>query len=82
MARDRRCRFPGCNTRASECDIDHNIPAPQGDTSATNCCCLCRRHHRLKTFAGWTVQLQPDGTCLWTSPGGRQFVSDPPPQLD
>ena len=42
MARDRRCRFPGCNTRASICDIDHNIPAPRGDTSAKNCCCLCR----------------------------------------
>jgi hypothetical protein len=82
MARDRRCRFPGCNTRASVCDIDHNIPAPRGDTSAKNCCCLCRRHHRLKTFTDWTVQLQPDGSCLWTSPGGRQFVSDPPPQLD
>ena len=82
MARDRRCRFPGCNTRATICDIDHNIPAPRGDTSAKNCCCLCRRHHRLKTFGGWTVQLQPDGSCLWTSPCGRQFVSDPPPQLD
>ncbi len=82
MARDRRCRFPGCNTRATICDIDHNIPAPSGDTSAKNCCCLCRRHHRLKTFSGWTVQLQPDGSCLWTSPCGRQFVSDPPPQLD
>jgi Domain of unknown function (DUF222) len=82
MARDRRCRFPGCNTKATHCDIDHNIPAPRGDTSARNCCCLCRRHHRLKTFGGWTVQLKPDGSCLWTSPCGRQFVSDPPPQLD
>jgi hypothetical protein len=82
MARDRRCRFPGCNTKATHCDIDHNIPAPRGDTSAKNCCCLCRRHHRLKTFGGWTVQLKPDGSCLWTSPCGRQFVSDPPPQLD
>ena len=82
MARDRRCRFPGCNTRATICDIDHNIPAPRGDTSAKNCCCLCHRHHQLKTFGGWTVQLQPDGSCLWTSPCGRQFVSDPPPQLD
>ena len=82
IARDRCCRFPGCNTRATVCDIDHNIPAPRGDTSSRNCCCLCRRHHRLKTFGGWTVQLTPDGTCRWTSPCGRQFVSDPPPQLD
>ncbi|HWF42988.1 MAG TPA: hypothetical protein VN683_12950, partial [Acidothermaceae bacterium] len=82
MARDRRCRFPGCNTRATVCDIDHNIPAPRGDTSAKNCCCLCHRHHQLKTFGGWTIQLKPDGSCLWTSPGGREFVSDPPRQLD
>jgi hypothetical protein len=82
MARDRRCRFPGCNTKATHCDIDHNIHAPKGDTSAKNCCCLCRRHHRLKTFGSWSVQLKPDGSCLWTSPSGRQFVSDPPPQLD
>ena len=82
VARDRRCRFPGCNTRATYCDIDHNIPAPRGDTSAANCCCLCHRHHQLKTFGGWTVHLRPDGSCLWTSPCGRQVVSDPPPQLD
>lgn len=82
MARDRRCRLPGCNTRATVCDIDHNVPAPRGDTSAKNCCCLCHRHHQLKTFGGWTVQLKPDGSCLWTSPGGREFVSDPPRQLD
>jgi hypothetical protein len=82
LARDRGCRFPGCNTAATHCDIDHNIPAPRGDTSARNCCCLCRRHHRLKTFGGWTVVLQPDGSCLWTSSCGRQFASDPPPQLD
>jgi hypothetical protein len=81
-ARDRRCRFPGCNTRATVCDIDHNIPAPHGDTSAKNCCCLCRRHHRLKTFGGWKVELKPDGSAVWTSPCGRQFVSDPPPQLE
>jgi hypothetical protein len=82
MARDRRCRFPGCNTRATVCDIDHNLAAPRGDTSSKNCCCLCHRHHQLKTFGGWTVVLNPDGGCLWTSPCGRQFVSDPPPQLD
>ncbi len=82
LARDRTCRFPGCNTRATSCDIDHNIPAPRGNTSSTNCCCLCHRHHQLKTFGGWTVQLKPDGSCLWTSPSGRQFVSDPPPQVD
>jgi Domain of unknown function (DUF222) len=80
VARDRRCRFPGCNTPATYCDIDHNIPAPKGSTSAKNCCCLCHRHHQLKTFSDWSLELKPDGSCLWTSPCGRQFVSDPPSQ--
>lgn len=82
VARDRRCRFPGCCRKATHCDIDHNIPAPEGSTSAKNCCCLCRRHHRLKTFGGWKVKLHDDGSCLWTAPNGRKFLVDPPPQLE
>ena len=82
LARDRRCRFPGCNTSRDPLRHRPQHPRPRGDTSARNCCCLCRRHHRLKTFGGWTVILKPDGSCLWTAPCGRQFVSDPPPQLD
>jgi Domain of unknown function (DUF222) len=82
VARDRRCRFPGCCRKATHCDIDHNIAAPAGSTSAKNCCCLCRRHHRLKTFGGWKVQLHDNGSCLWTAPNGRKFLVDPPPQLE
>jgi len=82
VARDRRCRFPGCCRQATRCDIDHNIPAPVGSTSAKNCCCVCRRHHRLKTFGGWKVQLRDDGSCQWTAPNGRKFHVDPPPQLE
>jgi len=82
VARDRRCRFPGCGRQATHCDIDHNIPAPAGSTSAKNCCCLCRRHHLLKTFGGWKVKLHDDGTCQWTAPNGRKFFAPPPPQLE
>ncbi|WP_198598055.1 HNH endonuclease signature motif containing protein, partial [Blastococcus atacamensis] len=54
-ARDRTCRHPGCTVRAGWADLDHVIPhANGGETSCANLCCLCRRHHRLKTFApGW-----------------------------
>jgi hypothetical protein len=82
LARDRRCRFMGCTRQATHCDIDHTLPAPDGATSAANCCCLCRRHHRLKTHGGWTLQLFPDGSCLWTAPNGRRFGVGPPTQLD
>jgi hypothetical protein len=81
LARDRTCRFPACGRQAVYCDIDHTVPAPEGATSAANCCCLCRRHHRAKTLGDWVVELRPDGSCLWTAPTGTQFVVDPPTQI-
>ncbi|HEX7104507.1 MAG TPA: DUF222 domain-containing protein, partial [Acidothermaceae bacterium] len=74
VARDRRCRFPGCRRRAEACDVDHSDPHPHGPTAACNCVCLCRRHHRMKTHGGWRLQLAPDGTCTWTSPTGRVYI--------
>jgi len=82
VARDRRCRFPGCNRKGEYCDVDHNDPAPRGPTSSQNCCCLCRRHHRLKTFGGWQVEMRPDFSCVWTAPSGRRFFVPAPAQLE
>ena len=78
--RDRRCRMPGCTTRAAWADLDHVIPhACGGATSCENLCCLCRRHHRLKTHApGWTTRLHPDGTYTVTTPTGITATSRPP----
>lgn len=56
-AREPHCRMPGCRQPAQRCDLDHTVPYPAGPTSATNLGPLCRRHHVLKTHAGW--QLQP-----------------------
>ena len=74
VARDRRCRFPGCRRRAEACDVDHAIPHPHGPTASCNCVCLCRRHHRMKTHGGWHLALSPDGTVTWTAPTGRVYI--------
>jgi hypothetical protein len=79
-ARDRRCRFPGCRRPGRQCDLDHSVPFPKGPTSHTNLCCLCRRHHRLKTEGGWHVKLDPDGT--WISPTARVYVTTPDPVME
>jgi len=76
--RDATCRAPGCARRAQRCDCDHVVPYPDGPTSVDNTCCLCRRHHRLKTHApGWSLSMARDGTATWTTPTGRTLRTDP-----
>jgi hypothetical protein len=84
------CTFPGCNRRAIECDQDHRCDwGAGGHTSTENLHPLCRRHHNLKTKRLWNVEVNPDGSEIWTSRLGFRFVKrtstypiellDPPP---
>jgi hypothetical protein len=79
-ARDRHCRMPGCRRRPGRYDIDHAHPyADGGPTDCRNLCCLCRRHHRIKTFArGWSFRLLPDGQLVVRTPSGVVRTSRPP----
>ena len=78
--RDRTCRHPGCGNRAGWADLDHVVPhAHGGRTDCDNLCCLCRRHHRLKTHAsGWRFELARDGTLSVTTPTGVTRTTRPP----
>ncbi|MGY1670387.1 DUF222 domain-containing protein [Geodermatophilus sp. SYSU D00710] len=78
--RDRTCRFPTCGQRVGWADADHVLPhAHGGATDCANLCCLCRSHHRLKTFArGWRFHLHPDGTLTVTTPSGITRTTRPP----
>ncbi len=85
ILRDRHCVFPGCTVDARSCDLDHldALRAPRrgwspGQTTPANLACLCRRHHRAKTFAGWRYRRLPDDgsggpTYEWTSPHLRTY---------
>lgn len=80
--RDLTCRYPGCTKPATVCDLDHVIAHPQGPTQAANMACFCREHHLLKTFwPGWSVQLHPDGTVVWTEPDGHRTTTHPGSRL-
>ena len=79
--RDLTCRFPGCDEPADHCDLDHTIPYPDGPTCASNIKCLCRKHHLLKTFCGWSDRQLPDGTVIWTSPSGQTSTTYPGSRL-
>ncbi|WP_459983664.1 HNH endonuclease signature motif containing protein, partial [Mycobacterium avium] len=81
--RDLTCRFPGCSRPAVICDLDHSVPfnhqnpVAGGWTVLENLKCLCRQHHRLKTFGGWRDRQLADGTVVWTSPTGRAYRTSP-----
>ncbi|GAB4081710.1 DUF222 domain-containing protein [Modestobacter muralis] len=78
--RDQRCRFPNCGQRVGWADLDHvHAHGDGGATDCTNLCCLCRSHHRLKTFApGWRFRLADDGTLHVTTPSGVTRTTRPP----
>lgn len=81
--RDGTCRHPGCSVPADDCDVDHarpfdrSDPAGGGLTVESNLMCLCRRHHRFKTFHGWRYQLEHDGTLTVRTDTGHTVTTDP-----
>jgi hypothetical protein len=89
--RDRTCRWPGCTNSVAWADLDHVVAHACGrQTACENLCCLCRRHHRLKTHSpGWLFVMTDDGVFTVTSPAGisrttwppgmRPIPDDPPP---
>jgi hypothetical protein len=74
VARDRGCRFPGCDRPPGWTDAHHVIHWAQGGpTALTNLVLLCRRHHRLvhrpggfglAMTAGRPVFRRSDGSVL------------------
>ena len=83
LARDRVCRFPGCRRIGQSSDIDHAQSWEMGgETNPANLGLLCRRHHRMKTHGGWSLESNPDGSCLWKSPNGKTFFVPARPFLE
>lgn len=94
--RDGTCRHPGCAVPADACDIDHIVPFNHSDpaggglTIEKNLMCLCRGHHRYKTFSdaryeyydGGRIKIRFGRHVLTTTPTGplgraRGFVTTP-----
>lgn len=80
MLRDRFCPFPYCERSARQGDLDHieeyAPEGPPGQTRTGNLAPLCRTHHRVKTFSGWSYSMVEPGVFLWRSPHGYTFLKD------
>ena len=71
------CVFPFCARPARACDCDHRVArAAGGATCDCNLAPLCRRHHRLKTHAGWRYTRVEPRVWWWSEPHGQSFVRD------
>jgi hypothetical protein len=72
------CTGPGCRRPARSCDFEHNTPYDAGGRS---CLCngnpTCRRDHRMKQDPRWNAKQLPGGYIRWTTPSGRQYVTEP-----
>jgi hypothetical protein len=76
--RQATCSFPGCRRPAARCDYDHTVPHDQGGrTCECNLAPLCRRHHRAKQAAGWSLVQHEPGRMTWTTPSGRSYLTGP-----
>lgn len=73
------CRFPGCTRIARDCDADHNVPFPQGETSIANLVLQCAPHHKVKHKTTWQFITRTDGTVISVSPSGHTRRHEPPP---
>jgi len=83
VARDRGCRFPGCDAPASWSDCHHLVPRPAGTNDPENLALLCRRCHRRVHRQRWALAVQRDGTIRFAH-RGRTFDSPtrrPPPPM-
>ena len=73
-------RFPYAGGEGAGADFDHPTPfrshAPPGQTGTHNSAPLGRRHHRLKTHAGYISRQCGDGRYVWRTPHGRYFLVD------
>ena len=75
-ARDRRCRFPGCDSR--RCDAHHvRHWADGGATRLDNLVLLCRRHHRAVHEEGFGVELRGDASPTFFRPDGAAIPVAP-----
>jgi hypothetical protein len=80
VARDRPCRFPGCDRPPGWCEGHHvRFVSDGGATRLDSLALLCSRHHHICHRDNRQARLLADATFEVTTPVGRVMSSRPPP---
>ena len=79
LARDRTCRWPGCDAPAQWVDIHHlDAWAKGGLTNVDRLLSLCRYHHHKVHEGHWTIEFDSaTGEVRVTRPDGRPYELGP-----
>jgi hypothetical protein len=75
-ARDKYCRFPGCNRPIRQIHHVKHWTRDLGPTATKNSCGLCDQHHWAVHEGGYDVQ-HIHGTLRFTTPDGRELHNPP-----
>ena len=82
LARDRHCRFPGCDRAPVWCQGHHgHHVSDNGPTRIGNLALFCARHHHLIHKPGWKCKIEEDGTVHITFPDKTVSTTKPPGRL-
>jgi hypothetical protein len=79
--RDVTCRWHGCTRKAEYTDTDHVIAHRISKwTKPDDLACLCRHHHRMKTFGTWQTRTTSTYArdITWIAPMGTTRTTKPP----
>ncbi len=81
-ARDKGCRFPGCDRPQSWTDCHHLTHwADGGETNLANVVSLCRRHHHRVHEEGWRLARGDGGALVAVQPSWTALHSGHSPGL-
>ncbi len=80
LARDRGCRWPGCDAPPAWCDVAHaHVPFRDGGKlSPANATLLCRRHHRRFDAGAYTITIEGAAVHITPTAGGELPGEVPP----
>ena len=82
IARDRHCRYPGCDCPAAWSEVHHIIYwEHDGEHDLNNLVLLCSRHHQRVHARKETLTLHPSGQLEVLGATGHLRSSNPPPDV-